>query len=206
MGNSRSVRVKGMKFPSYLMLEPSRPPLTPQAFRYHLLLRMPCIGQLVSASQRPWTALHTFKRFAVSQAISPSLIYLIELSFQEGVAFPRRTATMYSTNRKVDPSVQKYQGFGGFPGPVALAKKLFKRSAPTTFRKLERKMTMPYTETLEAKKVPWLKFDGLVVGRNSAFRTETLTDEQIENIGGVEYRALRLLSYLIPIVCVVLQR
>ncbi|KAJ7250788.1 potassium transporter [Mycena rebaudengoi] len=120
-------------------------------------------------------------------------------TIREGVAFPRRTATMYSTNRKVDPSVQKYQGFGGFPGPVALAKKLFKRGAPTTFRKLERKMTMPYTETLEAKKVPWLKFDGLVVGRNSAFRTETLTDEQIENIGGVEYRALRLLSYLIPI-------
>ncbi|KAJ7166615.1 potassium transporter, partial [Mycena filopes] len=116
----------------------------------------------------------------------------------EGVAFPRRTATVYSSNRKPEPETKKYQGKGGFPGPVALAKKLFKRGAPTTFRKLERKMTMPYTETLAAKKTPWLSFDGLVVGRNSAFRTESLSDEQVEFIGGVEYRALRFLSYLIP--------
>ncbi|KAJ7079638.1 potassium transporter [Mycena belliarum] len=119
-------------------------------------------------------------------------------TIREGVMFPRRTATVYSSNRKVDPAVKKFEGKGGFPGPLTLAKRLFKRGAPTTFRKLERKMTMPYTETLGAKEAPWLSFDGLVVGRNSAFRTETLTDEQIEAIGGVEYRALRLLSYLIP--------
>ncbi|KAJ7157872.1 potassium transporter [Mycena crocata] len=117
---------------------------------------------------------------------------------REGVAFPRRTATIYSANRKVDPATKKFEGFGGFPGPVTLAKRLFKRGAPTTFRKLERKMTMPFTETLGAKDIPWLSFDGLVVGRNSAFRTESLSDEELEFIGGVEYRALRLLSYLIP--------
>ncbi|KAJ7468718.1 potassium transporter [Mycena latifolia] len=120
-------------------------------------------------------------------------------TIREGVAFPRRTATIYSSNRKVDPAMKKFEGKGGFPGPVTLAKRLFKRGAPTTFRKLERKMTMPYTETLGAtKQVPWLSFDGLVVGRNSAFHTESLSDEQLESIGGVEYRALRLLSYLIP--------
>ncbi|KAJ7743346.1 potassium transporter [Mycena metata] len=119
-------------------------------------------------------------------------------TIREGVVFPRRTATIYSSNRQPAPENKKYQGNGGFPGPVTLARRLFKRGAPTAFRKLERKMTLPYTETLAAKEVPWLSFDGLVVGRNSAFRTETLEDEQIEFIGGVEYRALRLLSYLIP--------
>ncbi|KAJ7325565.1 potassium transporter [Mycena albidolilacea] len=118
---------------------------------------------------------------------------------KEGVAFPRRTATIYSSNRKVDPENKKFEGKGGFPGPLTLAKALLKRGAPTTYRKLERKMTMPYTETLTATQVPWISFDGLVIGRNSAFRTETLSDDQLEFIGGVEYRALRLLSYAIPL-------
>ncbi|KAJ7166639.1 potassium transporter [Mycena filopes] len=119
-------------------------------------------------------------------------------TIREGVAFPRRTATVYSSNTPLDPADKKFAGNGGFPGPVTLAKGLFKRSAPTAFRKLERKMTLPYTETVTAQETPWLSFDGLVVGRNSAFRTESLSDEQVEFIGGVEYRALRLLSYLIP--------
>lgn len=79
-------------------------------------------------------------------------------------------------------------------------------------RKLERSLTIPRTTTLLSKhspqpevrkveKVPWLKFDGLVVGRNSLFHTDRLTNEQLEEIGGVEYRALRVLSYIIPFVC-----
>jgi len=61
-------------------------------------------------------------------------------------------------------------------------------------------MTIPSTTTLEEKKVPWLNFDGLVVGRNSDFRTETLTADQIEQIGGTEYRALEMLSWMVPLV------
>ncbi|OBZ78732.1 hypothetical protein A0H81_00276 [Grifola frondosa] len=38
---------------------------------------------------------------------------------------------------------------------------------------------------------------GLVIGRNSDFNTEYLSDEQLEELGGLEYRALRLLSYLV---------
>ncbi|KAF7302799.1 Potassium transporter [Mycena kentingensis (nom. inval.)] len=132
--------------------------------------------------------------FAMSTSVQPIRLNTV----REGVAFPRRTATIYSSNRRVEPEHQKFQGFGGFPGPVSLAKRFFKRSAPRAYRNIERKLTLPFTETLEANKVPWLRFDGLVVGRNSAFHTETLTDEQVEDIGGVEYRALRLLSYLIP--------
>ncbi|KAJ7066538.1 potassium transporter [Mycena amicta] len=148
----------------------------------------------VQLSPAPTRSLHGVN-FAMSTSVEPRV--RLE-TIREGVAFPRRTATIYSSNRKIEPENQKFQGFGGFPGPLTLAKRLFKRGAPTTFRKLERKLTMPYVSTLEAKEVPWLSFDGLVVGRNSAFRTETLTDEQLEDIGGVEFRALKLLSYLIP--------
>jgi hypothetical protein len=61
-------------------------------------------------------------------------------------------------------------------------------------------MTVPHTTTLEGRNEPWLNFDGLVVGRNSDFRTETLTSEQIKDIGGTEYMALGLLSWLVPLV------
>ncbi|KAJ8518973.1 hypothetical protein ONZ45_g4024 [Pleurotus djamor] len=50
---------------------------------------------------------------------------------------------------------------------------------------------------MNAKVVSWLSFP-LIVGRNSDIHAETLTDEQIEEVGGAEYRALRLLSYLVP--------
>ncbi|KAJ7191838.1 potassium transporter [Mycena pura] len=139
--------------------------------------------------------------FAMATSIEPPLrlqtIHGGLLSLR--AAFPRKTATIYNSNRKAEPGDKKFHGKGGFPGPLTVAKRLLKRGAPSTFRTLERKLSMPYTETLEAKDVPWLSFDGLVVGRNSAFRTESLSDEQLEVIGGVEYRALRLLSYLIPI-------
>ncbi|KAF7302800.1 Potassium transporter [Mycena kentingensis (nom. inval.)] len=134
----------------------------------------------------------------VNFAVSTSLQPVRTNTVREGVAFPRRTATVYSSTRRVEPEHKKFQGFGGFPGPISLVKRIFKRGAPKAYRSIQRKLTLPFTETLEASKVPWLRFDGLVVGRNSAFHTETLTDEQVEDIGGVEYRALRLLSYLVP--------
>lgn len=71
---------------------------------------------------------------------------------------------------------------------------------------------IPHTRTLVAQKsqeqkvgaksqkVSWLKFDGLVIGRNSLFHTDKLVDEQLKEIGGVEYRALSLLSYLVALV------
>ena len=94
----------------------------------------------------------------------------------------------------------KYRGLGGFPGPLELVDKVVKFAAPATHRRLERKLTMPIITTLEEKSVPWLEFDGLVVGRNSNFHTQLLTDNQLEEIGGAEYRALRVLSYLVPAV------
>ncbi|KAL0952812.1 hypothetical protein HGRIS_007037 [Hohenbuehelia grisea] len=118
----------------------------------------------------------------------------------------------------------KYRDNGGFPGPITLAHRIAQRAAPNAYRNLQRKLTLPLSVTLvsgppanteattgpqgfwrQMKKASWLNFDGLVVGRNSDFHTETLSDEQVEEIGGVEYRALRLLSYFVPFYFVLTQ-
>jgi hypothetical protein len=99
-----------------------------------------------------------------------------------------------------DTKNAKYQGFGGFPGPAELVSQVVKITAPHAYQKLERSMTITTMTTLQASSVPWLNFSGLVVGRNSDFRIDSLTDEQLEDIGGAEYKALRLLSYLVPAV------
>jgi len=118
--------------------------------------------------------------------------------------FPvRRNATMLTNRQNSHISGHHHtEGtFGGFPGPFQLAQRVAKRLAPNAYRKIERKMTMPYTRTIEGAHTPWLTVDAAItVGRNSDFHTETLEDEVIEKIGGAEYKALRWLSYLVPIV------
>jgi hypothetical protein len=44
------------------------------------------------------------------------------------------------------------------------------------------------------------KLGGLIIGRNSRFFSEELDDEDLEQLGGVEFRALKLLSHVIPAV------
>ncbi|KAF8178668.1 cation transport protein-domain-containing protein [Mycena galopus ATCC 62051] len=97
----------------------------------------------------------------------------------------------------------KESGFGGFPMPHELAKKLFSYLFPKLQRRLTRTLTMPKTTTLTsrrgegvigAKPAPYISFD-LVVGRNSAFRQ--LTREQQDELGGVEYRALNALLWIV---------
>ncbi|TFK37547.1 potassium transporter [Crucibulum laeve] len=121
---------------------------------------------------------------------------------RDGVPYPRR-ATSIMSSRKSTCSIpgsrasRKYRGLGGFPGPFQIFHRLFKRTAPDAYRRLERKLTIPVSITQREISTLWLDFD-LFVGRNSDFHTETLSDEQVERIGGTEYRALRFLSYLIP--------
>jgi len=67
-------------------------------------------------------------------------------------------------------------------------------------------MTMPRTNSIagkgtinssgpdEVKEVPYISFSA-VVGRNSRFHG--LTEEQMDELGGVEYRALRVLLYFV---------
>ncbi|KAJ7586206.1 potassium transporter [Mycena floridula] len=93
---------------------------------------------------------------------------------------------------------EKRSHLGGFPGPISIFRKLLKRAYPKTYQTLERKLTIPYATTVPAKSRPWLETFDLFIGRNSNFDTDSLTDEQVEVIGGTEYKALRLLSYMVP--------
>ncbi|KAF7428771.1 low affinity potassium transporter [Pleurotus ostreatus] len=98
-----------------------------------------------------------------------------------------------------------HRGFGGFPMPHAIIAKLFRKFFPNVHHRLARTVTIPLARTITthpdahavaegAKIVTYLKFDA-IVGRNSAFHF--LTNEQLEQLGGVEYRALNALLWIV---------
>ncbi|KZT38268.1 TrkH-domain-containing protein [Sistotremastrum suecicum HHB10207 ss-3] len=114
------------------------------------------------------------------------------------------------------------QGFG-FPDLSYILRKLLQRIAPRVYRKVHRSLTLPQTRTqlsvyrsrmevqdsgyasMNREPVKWLNFDKLVVDRNSHFRTDTLSSEQLEMLGGTEYRALRYLSWIVGLYFVGIQ-
>lgn len=121
------------------------------------------------------------------------------LTFEEGsVPLPRRTMTVISNASgpfpKTVPGVaNKYQGLGGFPGPIELAQKATKYLAPEAYKSMSRSLTMQTSGTIE------LDNDTVIrTGRNSYFRTDTMSEDDIEKIGGTEYRAMNLLCWLVP--------
>lgn len=97
---------------------------------------------------------------------------------------------------------EKYRNHGGFPSVAQLTNSALRLIAPNTHRQIKRKMTVSYDTRISAEQKPYLKSD-IHAGRNSNFHTEDLSDEEVEQIGGVEYRALRWLSYLVPMVSLV---
>lgn len=118
---------------------------------------------------------------------------------------------------RADP---KLTGYGGFPTPIKLLRDLFTRLFPETSNSLSKTLTMPRTNTISGKsssgrngiagalaaigaeasgpgggkEVPYISFDA-VVGRNSNFKD--LTEEQMDELGGVEYRALKVLLWIV---------
>ncbi|KAL6301984.1 cation transport protein-domain-containing protein [Sparassis latifolia] len=129
-----------------------------------------------------------------------------------GVDQLSRVTSRRSTIIRVPPPDNASKGdFGGFPGVYDLISRLFRRMFPRLHSKLRRTMTLPRTETLVphrgdnfvdsagpqvAKRVPYISFRA-IVGRNSAFRG--LSRENIEELGGVEYRALTSLLWIVPL-------
>ena len=90
--------------------------------------------------------------------------------------------------------------------PHELLARLFGRAFPKLERKLTRTITIPRTRTLASERgavppgsrpVPYITFEA-VVGRNSVF--QALTGEQLEELGGVEYRALTALLWIVALV------
>ena len=114
--------------------------------------------------------------------------------------FPRTYSLRPMNSRRTDA---KMEGFGGFPTPLAIGKKVFGKVFPETSKSLSKTFTVPRTNTLsgrstgggtEGKDAPYISFSA-TIGRNSRF--EGLTTEQMDELGGVEYRALRVLLYIV---------
>lgn len=112
--------------------------------------------------------------------------------------FPRTTTKPYSTRDR---------NFGGFPGPLTIISRLLDKLFPNFRSKLDRSVTMPYTHTYTSqpggtigglgsrgKHAPYISFDA-IVGRNSVFKD--LTDDQIDELGGAEYLALKILTIVL---------
>lgn len=55
-------------------------------------------------------------------------------------------------------------------------------------------------EALHTKMKSYIKSGALWVGRNSFFHLEDLDDDELEQVGGVEFAALRILAWLVPLV------
>jgi hypothetical protein len=95
--------------------------------------------------------------------------------------------------------------FGGFPGLREVISRLIHRFLPSVYRQLTRTVTIPRTTTItavrgnteRARAVPYISFDA-VVSHNSVFKS--LTDEQLEELGGVEFRALTALLWIVGLV------
>ncbi|KAG1782036.1 cation transport protein-domain-containing protein [Suillus placidus] len=132
----------------------------------------------------------------------------------------RRASNSYHVEQ---PQEQMLRGFGGFPMPHELLGMLFGWLFPNIKNRLKRTVTIPVTTTLTGgglgrtmsgaasvpgrpahggsisakegtKPVTYISFDA-IVGRNSAFHFST--NEQLEELGGVEYRALNALLWLV---------
>lgn len=92
-----------------------------------------------------------------------------------------------------------------------------RRLFPGLHQKVKRTVTMPRTATLlpadtvhtsrgpheNTTVVPYLSFP-TIVGRNSVFHG--LTEDQLEELGGIEFRALNMLMWAVPLVrhCIVI--
>lgn len=105
---------------------------------------------------------------------------------------PARQFTMMTQSTVCSgPPKRKDQDMGGFPGPIDL----FLGSTDRTWNRIA-----TYWQSYgQHRYLSWLpdSIDGLIIGRNSEFYTDGLTDEQLEHLGGIEYRALRFLSYFV---------
>lgn len=132
--------------------------------------------------------------------------------------FPAGVPPLHRAKVIIDDPKRTLHGRGSFDLLPALGG-LLRRLSPKTHAALERTFSVQPQHRLVAKTLPhpdledndadsawvvkaarWLKFDGLLVGRNSKFQIDELSDEQLEQIGGIEYRALRWLTYLVPFV------
>jgi hypothetical protein len=104
-----------------------------------------------------------------------------------------------SEYRGFRPPRRKDQDMGGFPGPIELFQRLVHTKAFGFIDRTWNRIVAYGRHHGQRHYLSWLpdSIDGLIIGRNSEFFTDELTDEQLERLGGIEYRALRFLSYFV---------
>ena len=107
------------------------------------------------------------------------------------------------------PALAIHRGMGGFPMPHEMVSSAVHKFFPNLERRIKRTVTIPAARTLTSQQVEggqqapgsrpvvYITFDALV-GRNSTFHD--LTREQIEELCGVEFKALNCLVWIVPCV------
>ena len=130
-----------------------------------------------------------------------------------GMPQVRRSNTLYSTRTRGDmQSVSldaKNKGFGGFPYPTQFLQEFLKKFTPRALRP-SRTITISRSRTITSRHgghvdfgETWTYFSetfNAMVGRNSKFYS--LSDEHLEELGGVEFRALNALLWILPLVSI----
>ncbi|KAI0060371.1 TrkH-domain-containing protein [Artomyces pyxidatus] len=118
----------------------------------------------------------------------------------------RRRPSRRGTVQTINPE-QTDDAFGGFGDPFQWIFRLFKRTFPRANQRVQRTMTIDGASSLlvpahagevpeGAKPVPYLSFP-VRVAHNSRFLR--LSDDDCEELGGIEYRALNALLWIVPL-------
>ncbi|KAL4244289.1 TrkH Potassium Transport [Abortiporus biennis] len=164
---------------------------------------IPLTTTLSLTSARSQYAMQSINNILTSPVTSPRR----DIRYRPGVPRPRRAQTMIQP-----PTISqggygsaylgqrpKDQNFGGFPGPFQLTAKFARRYFPQVYERIKKFASQPVEVVKDGKSIRWLseEFGSLIIGRNSDFNTDELTDEELEKLGGLEYRALHLLTYLV---------
>jgi hypothetical protein len=130
----------------------------------------------------------------------------IQLIFPTGSATFTQSGTSHP-HRPTVPALRR--GLGGFPMPHKIISLIVHKFFPNLERRIRRKVTIPASQTLTSQHVEegqravgprpvnYITFNALV-GRNSAFHD--LTHEQIEELCGIESKALNCLVWIVPCV------
>ncbi|KAI0802967.1 cation transport protein-domain-containing protein [Irpex lacteus] len=166
---------------------------------------------LTSSPQSGALALPTSPQSERHPVFSPIVAVPPALRHRRGVPVPRRQTVIIppvpdTPDNKALGQRGKDQGLGGFPGPIQLFLKITRIYFPRVHRFVERLITHR-RDPNRKNSFKWLgdDFKNLIINRNSDFDTEELDDEELERLGGLEYRALDFLSWLVILYFIVIQ-
>jgi len=127
----------------------------------------------------------------------------VSVHYTQAEPRPHLRPTRHGTVQTINPQHQD-DNFGGFPNPLTWSINLLHLLFPSLERKIRRTLTVPLTPVLlapdqgkipqGARAVPYLRVP-MRVGHNSRFIR--LSDDDYEELGGVEYRALTALLWIV---------